>query len=386
MRVAYVLPWPTIGGGEISTLRLAQAMARDRNISPLAFCHDHSDVARAFRDSAFQTHSIEGREYSYRSPWPYVRSTVRLARALRRERVDLVHCSDLMAAYYAAPAARLASVPVLCHIRSNFPDQIPRRHTVPIMAVNYFAFVSRAAWRNFDRIFRVPDDRGTVVHNFAPLPSKPALDPLSRQRLRRKLGLSEDAPVVAMFARIAPQKDFEVLIEAFSRVVARRPDARLLLVGEYGQPADCHAYWRALCDRIQDFGLAEHVVWAGFRRDVSDLMYAVDVVALATHNEGFGLVLVEAMAHGRPVVATNVGGVPEIVDDGETGLLHEHGDADGLARSMLRLIEDPQLARTMGERGLRVVNSRFTEERTVTAIHQVYKRLVKTRLASVAAS
>ena len=134
--------------------------------------------------------------------------------------------------------------------------------------------------------------------------------------------------------------------------------------------------------RANQLKLTKNITWTGFRRDVPDILRALDAMVLATHTEGMPLILFEAMTVAVPVVATRVGGVPEIVEDEETGLLHEHGDADGLARAMLRLIDDPALAANLGESGLHFVRRRFSRERTIEAVHGLYMNLVGARRAA----
>ena len=374
--LAYVLPWPTVGGGEIATLRLARAIQEDRRFHCLAFCPGaDTAVAHACERASLDTVAYTPAEFSYRRAWPYLRHTARLAREFKKRHVDLVHCSDLMAAYHGAPAARLAGVPVVCHIRSNFPDDPPRRHKVPIAAVERFIFVSRATWRNFDRIYRVPPERGTVIYDWAPGDGTRG-DPAARRRIRAELGISDTAPVFGMIARVAPEKDFETLLSATARVAASYPDVRLVLVGEYERPDDCHAYWKRLRAMADELQLGDRVVWTGFRRDVAALTCAMDSVVLCTHSEGFPLVVLEALAHGLPVIATRVGGIPEMIADGDSGLLHEHGDAAGLADRMLRLLGDRPLAARLGARGLERARAEFAQTRAVTEIRAVYDRML----------
>jgi len=374
--IAYVLPWSIVGGGEIATLRLAQAIQEDGRFHCLAFCPGpETDVAHACERASLDTVAYTPAEFSYRRAWPYLRHTARLARELKKRHVDLVHCSDLMGAYHAAPAARLAGVPVVCHIRSNFPDDLPRHHKVPIAAVERFIFVSRATWRNFDRIYRVPAERGAVIYDWAPDGAVPA-DADARRRIRAELGIPEQAPVFGMIARVAPPKDFETLLRATAQVAASHPDVRLVLVGEYRYPEECRAYWMRLSAMVDELQLRDRVVWTGFRRDVAALICATDSMVLCTHNEGFGLVVLEAMANGRPVIATRVGGIPEIIADGGSGLLHEPGDVAGLADHMRRLLDDRQLAHDLAERGREHARTAFTRTRTVNEVRTVYDRML----------
>ena len=371
-RVAHMLLWPQIGGGEIATLRVAKAIEEAGEFQSVAFCHgDDTEVARLFAEHGIETTGYRTADYSYRRAVPFIASAVRLAGRLRRRRIDLVHCSDMAGAYHAGLAARLARIPIICHIRSNFED-IPARYKPPLLTINHFAFVSEATWKNFNTIFHVSPDRGSVIYDWAPSTVAPVEHEAARARIRRELGIAGGTPVFGMVARVAPQKDFETLIAATAEVLATRPDARLLLVGENNEPEDCRLYYRQLCELIEAEGLTERVTWTGFRRDVPELMLAMDVVVLSTRSEGFPLTVLEAMSLGRPVVTTRVGGIPEVIADGENGLRHEARDARGLARQILRVLEDKNLASALSNRGRESVLNRFTKQRTLEAIKQMY--------------
>jgi glycosyltransferase involved in cell wall biosynthesis len=376
-RIAHILLWPQIGGGEIATLRVAKALNEGGEFQSVAFCHgEETEVARLFAEHRIETTDYRASDYSYRRPLPFIASAIRLASMLRSRRIDLIHCADMMGAYHAGLAARLARIPIICHIRSNF-EQIPARYKPPLLAINRFAFVSQAAWQNFNTIFHVPPDRGSVIYDWAPAPALTGDHPATRARIRSELGIGPETPVFGMVARVAQQKDFETLISATGQVLAVRPEARLLLVGENQEPEDSLFYYRKLCRMIEAEGLTGKVTWTGFRRDVPALMQAMDVVVLSTRSEGFGLTILEAMSLGRPVVATRVGGIPEIIADGENGLLHEVRDARGLAQQILRVLDDQNLAAALSRRGRESALSRFSKEQTLQAIRQMYSSLLQ---------
>ncbi|MBA2733271.1 MAG: glycosyltransferase family 4 protein [Acidobacteria bacterium] len=385
-RIAYVLHGPVIGGVEIATLRLACAIKESGGFRPIAFCHgEQTSVSRMFDESGIETVSYTAGHFSYFHPGPFWRGVHRFARELHRHRIDLIHCADMTGAYHAGAAAKWRRTPLLCHIRSNFPN-FELRYKPPLLAVDRFAFVSHATWRNFNKIFRVHKSHGTVVYDWAPPPPLRSLDgAAARQRVRRELGMESDAPVFGMIARIAPQKDFETLLNATARVVALLPSARLLLVGEYQATKndaaypEYYEYYQRLRRLIEEKQLSEHVIFMGFRDDIPDLLRAMDVMVLCTHSEGLPLVLLEAMGLGCPVIATSVGGVPELVLHNETGLLHEHADDEELARQILLLINDKQKAVALAEGGRRFVSTRFSRERTVKDVKDLYLRLLGAR-------
>jgi len=240
LRVGFVLPWDVVGGGELATLRLAAAVAAHSAaggchgtvIEPIAYCAGGRDVvSQLFDRASIRTRTYQPGEFSYRSPLPFLRATVRLAQRFRADRLAVVHGSDLMSAYHAGAAARLAHVPLVCHIRSQFPDPPTRRRKVPIRAIDHFAFVSRATWQHFNTIWPVSDSRGTVIYDWAPpVEATPGL--AARARIRASLGVPLGAAVITMVARLAPPKDFDTLLAAMTRLVASHADTHLLLVGD----------------------------------------------------------------------------------------------------------------------------------------------------------
>jgi glycosyltransferase involved in cell wall biosynthesis len=165
-----------------------------------------------------------------------------------------------------------------------------------------------------------------------------------------------------------PIKGHTVLIDAFRLVVARHPNARLVLVGDGTQQT-------AIRQQISDYGIHEHVVIMGHRTDVHRIMHAMDVFVLASLNEGMGRVLLEAMACGQPVIATAVGGVPEIVDHGTTGWLVEPRNPRALAEAMMALASDDARRREMADHARRSVTDHLSLNTMVRHIDDLYQSL-----------
>jgi glycosyltransferase involved in cell wall biosynthesis len=211
---------------------------------------------------------------------------------------------------------------------------------------------------------RLPAERIRVVYEG--VPARPPL-PGGVEALRA-LGLPQTAEVVGNVAALTGHKDHATLLEAAALVVPRRPEARFVIVGEGERRAELEARTRAL-------GLAERVVFAGFRDDVDRLLPAFDVFCLTSHLEGLGTSLLDAMAFGRPVVATAAGGIPEAVEDGVTGVLVEPEDADGLAGALDGVLEDIDLRRRMGKAARRVFERRFTIDRVAQAHLALYAKV-----------
>jgi glycosyltransferase involved in cell wall biosynthesis len=188
--------------------------------------------------------------------------------------------------------------------------------------------------------------------------------------LREAWGIPPQAWLIGTVARLAPQKALHVMLQAYAqyRVIATR-SSRLVVVG----CGPLEAELKVLAVRL---GIADEIVWAGFREDIPVVMNAFDAFALTSLYEGFGLVLLEAMAAARPVVATAVSAIPEVVKDGETGILCHAGDFEKLARAFNQLEKDRQRTR-MGAAGRRRVEKKFTLVRMAETTLGVYKNACK---------
>lgn len=368
-RIAHVLRWPGVAGTEIATLRLMRALP---GFAHRALCAHHpSSTSRLFADEGFEVRPYHVAELSFRGPIPFLLSSIRLARSLRTSRVALLHCSDLMAACHTGLAGRLAGIPVVCHIRNPHAELL-NRHRLLLRLATHFIFVSRHARGHLD--FAVPSGRASVIYDGLDVADE--ADGEDVAGVKRDLGIPRGAKVVGMVARLAPQKDYPTLIRAARRIVASHPGTQFLVVGDNSIEAGAVQHYEALRRLIGELGLGRHVAFTGFRSDVPRLLRAMDVVVLATHFEGFGLALLEAMAHGRPVVATAVDAIPEFVVDDETGLLHRHGDDVHLADQVASLLADPTRAMRLGEAGRQLVKTRFTTERFATSVRDLYRALL----------
>ena len=325
-------------------------------------------VESIFRTAGFQTATFRSVDLSYRKPGPFLRASIGLARELRRQRIALVHCSDLMAGLRAAPAAKLARLPVLCHIRNPHPEA--SRHDRPLLrAVDRFIFVSRHAWDRFG--YSLPARRGTVIYDGIEV--CPHDRHVGRQRLLVQFSLPSDARLVGMVGRLAPQKDHATLIRAAARVLELDPTVRFLVVGDHTGTDAARQHHQMLARLVEDRRLTGRVIFAGFRDDVPQLLSGLDMSVLVTNFEGFGLVIVEAMAQGTPVIATDVGGVTEIITDQVTGLLHRPADDADLAEKILALLSNRALGERLGEAGRRLVEDRFTIRQFAASVGRLYR-------------
>lgn len=294
-----------------------------------------------------------------------------LARIVETHGIDLVHAHVArdypVAAMAVAPGRRAALV-------------ITRHHYLPIKGnVLYRRLLGRAA------IIAVSESvRATVIESLRVAPERVVkianwidLDRHSAARdraaERHAYGITRRV-AIAIVGQLIPLKGHEELLKAAAQVVAERQDVEFLIVGEDAEPGA--PFERRLRQRAAELGLGEHVRFLGYQPDLHGLLTAVDAVAVPSWNEAFSLVAAEAMAAGRPVVASRAGGLVEIVEDEVTGILTPVRDPDALARAVLRLAADPALVERMGH-AARDRARRFARGPAIDAVVGVYERALR---------
>jgi glycosyltransferase involved in cell wall biosynthesis len=384
LQVAHVLPWQLVGGVEQGTLRVCEALRR-AGASCTAFCvGNDSPVHALFRDAGFEVAGYTGVEPSIRRPRPFLASSRQLREALRRRDIGVVHCGDLLAGYYAAAAGRAAGARVLCHVRGEFPD-ISRRDSLVLATVQHFVFVSHHTSQVFGKRVRPAD--ATVLYDGIEVPPKGATLEQNRIAVRAELGIPDGVPIVGMIARVAPGKDYETLSRAAKRVETAGGRAVYVIVGDNSFSEVHRTRYRELDSHLRATGMRDRFAFTGFRTDVQRLIRAMDVVVLITVSEGLPLVLLEAMAEGKPVVATRVGGVPELLSAGSGGELHEPGDDAGLAGRLLPLLLDTE-ARLRAGNACRIhVEASFSQARFEENVIRLYQaQCLRRRLRPVGGS
>jgi glycosyltransferase involved in cell wall biosynthesis len=356
VKVVHLVIGADVAGGQAIALRLAQAM-RERGGEAAFVAPERGPFTERAEREGYAVHVVDLRR-SFR-----LDGAAKLARVLRRERPDVLHTHTLAAGNALSRlAGRLAGVPVVSHlhIENHFRPSTRRllasldNRTAPWAAA--LVAVSEDTKRAYERQ-GYPAGRVEVIHNGVDLPPNGA-------------PRENDPLVIGEIARLCDVKGQRELIRALADV----PGARLVLAGRDLEQAG--AFERELVTEAERAGVAERVE-LGFRDDVGALLDELDVLALPSWTEGLPMTVLEAMAHGRPVVATPVGGTPEVVADGETGLLVPPRDPEALAAALRRLLADPDLRRRMGEAGRRRVAEQFTADRMAERVLELYERVAR---------
>jgi glycosyltransferase involved in cell wall biosynthesis len=208
----------------------------------------------------------------------------------------------------------------------------------------------------------VPRERVTIVPNGVDIG---AFD-CDRESARRDLGLDSRELVLGTVGRLEPEKDQTTLLDVFGQVRARHPRARLLVVGDGSLAESLRAYARQI-------GVADHTLFLGYRRDIAKLLAAMDVFVLTSIREGLPISLIEAMAARRPVIASDIGSVNDLVRNGENGLVVQAGNAAGFAGAVERLIGSPELCERLGQAGRRTVEASYSLAAVIRTYEELYR-------------
>ena len=348
-----------VGGGELSLMDLLRGLDRDR-WAPILVVPEEGDVAALARELALPVHVIPLPTLR-RPSLAGARSLTALAGLARAADAVLIHANGSRAMAYAGAAGRLASCPTLWHVRIADSDGLLDR-ALCAMATLVVA-TSRGVARRFAwapaKIRVVPN--GIDLERFAPRTASATL--------RAALQLPPSAPIAVSVGRHVPEKGYRHLIDAAALLEETKPGVHWVLVGD----GELRSELEAQAGRLD---LASRVHFTGSRNDVADLMALADVFVLPSESEGFGRVLVEAMAMARAIVATKVGGIPDVIVDGETGLLVEPANPVALAHAVRRLLDDPGCAARLGAAGRQRAESTFSLGAHVDGVERVYDEVL----------
>ena len=298
----------------------------------------------------------------------------KLARNIVRRDVQIVHAYSFYGNVFAVPPARFAAPVVIASIRDCAPYLSAMQKRVQRYACQFADRVLVNATAVKDWLLREGYDESKIVT----IPNGVDLSRFNTKphpaALRRELGLAEDTPLVGVVSRLTRLKGLEQFLEAAALLKEPFPEARFLIVGETN-PADRN-YLDVLKAKADGAGVGDRVIFTGLRSDVPEVLASLDVSVMPSLNEALSNVLLESMAAGAPTVATRVGGTPEALIDGRTGLLVEPGDPRAIADAVSRLLRDEVMAARLGHGARALIEDRYSMSRMVNATEDLYSDLL----------
>ena len=353
------------GGAETVLVNIARHLDRSR-FNPYVVLHKSRWVHQQLEEIGVPTRIIPCNR-----SWD-IAFLYRFMKTCQELKIDVIHAHLFGAGLYASLAAAMLRIPVIVtfHNELFLPGRRERflrlknfliRHLASrlILVADFMKddYVSKGKYRA---------DRLQTIYNGIEFASSET--PSDLAVLRKELGLSESDLVVGHVANFRPPKGHRYLVEAAAKVCAEIPNAKFLLIGEFGDGSiKSEVEMLAGQFRIQD-----KLLMLGFRSDVGRLLNLIDVFVLSSISEGHPLSVVEAMAAGKPVVATSVGGLPEIVNQDDTGYLVEPGDSSALAEKLCLLLKDGDLRERMGQEGRELARRRFSLATMMTSYEELY--------------
>jgi glycosyltransferase involved in cell wall biosynthesis len=364
MRIAHIEAGKHLYGGAAQVRYLVEGLAA-RGAENFLLCPKGSEVGAAAPAAGVVELPMRGELDVTLLP--------RLARELKRLRADVVHVHSRRGAdLYGGFAAALAGVPAVLtrRVDAREPAALARLKYRPYRAV---VALSRAIERQLLEA-GLPAERTALIPSAVDL-ERYRPDPAARERLRTAFALPADAPVVGVVAQLIERKRHSWFLASLPALVREQPALKGLCFGR--GPLE-----RTLAKRIAELGLENRVVLAGFRADLPQLLPGLDVLVHPAEREGLGLALLEAASAGVPAVACAVGGVPDAVIDGETGLLVPRDDATALRRAVAALLADSAERRRLAEAARRHAERRFDLGRLVTAHLSLYARVLNAPAAA----
>lgn len=302
-----------------------------------------------------------------------IRQTVDI---IKRHSIDILHTHGYRSDFVGLIAARVAGIPIVSTVHG---------WTSISLKLRGYQMLDRFCLKRFDRVVCVSKrlheefaklgisaDRLVYLPNAVCLPEQ---SPGQRDTVRQQLGGAPEDKIIVTIGRLSPEKGLDILLAAFARQFGTDHDVRLILVGDGPKMMEL----MLLADRL---GITDQVVFVGFTADVARYYAAADLFVMSSHTEGFPLALLEAMAWGLPVLATAVGGIPDIVQDGKDGCLVPPGDEEQLASAMGNLLKYRESAERMGQIARQTITKQFAVEQWACALKRVYDGLYEKRMRS----
>ena len=372
LRVCHVAVADLWAGAEVQLKVLLSTLVQKSEINLTVFLLNGGRLEKEVRDLGIPVRVFP------ESRWGSGKIFLELVREFKKSNIQIVHTHKYKDTILAAPAAKLCGIPYVIRTVHGLREPFKGLQS---FKMNCYEAIEQTVHRSYvDSIIGVSSQieskyksegqvsRVACIRNGIDLEGKSVQT--DRWRTRKDLGVDPETCLIGTIGRLTPVKGIPYLLEAARMLLCQGVNVKVLVVGEGSIRSDLMAQTR-------DLGISKDVVFLGHREDTDALLQALDIFALPSLSEGIPMALLEAMAASRSVVASRVGGVPEIVEDGTEGFLVEPMDVHGLTERCLRLIQSPELAQKMGQAARARVERDFSAENMADRVAMLYQELIE---------
>lgn len=360
-------PGEIFGGGQISLLGLMKGLNR-KKFHPLVICPIAGRLVDELKRIGVETQIIKMETLRRLNIFSWVRTINRLIQLIKRRKIDLIHSNSSRPTIYGGIAARLTRTPLIWHVRIADRDRLLDKFLSKL--ATKIIVISKAVSKRFDWL-KNKKEKIVVIYNGIDLERfNPAIN---GKKIREEFNLGSKIPLVGIVGRLNWYKGHQYFLQAAKKVTETISDARFLIVGD-GE------YRKRLENLRKELDLDKKVIFTGNRRDIPQILASLDLFVLSSVSEGFGRSVAEAMACEKAVVATKVGGLPEVVEDRITGRLVPPKNPSALAEAIVNLLKDKKKAKEMGQAGWKRIEKLFSIKRNVEETEEVYQNLLAGRL------
>ncbi len=366
--ILYLINTPDIkGGGEISLLNLLKKI--DKKIyNPIAACPSEGSMSLAIRDMNIDVEIVSMRRLRYFNLYSLVTGVLKLIRIINAYKIDVIHANGSRCMIYGGIAGKIKRIPVIWHVRIVEKDNLLDR--ILSMLADRIIVISNSVRDRFNWLKK--KEKISVIYNGIDIDD--FTRNINTDKIRKELSITETEIVIGTVGQLIPMKGHKYLIEAAKIVLEKIKNVKFIITGS---SQGNNSYEMELKNMVKNYGLEDKIIFTGYRKDIKNIIALMDIFIFSAVGEGFGRVLIEAMALQKPVVAANSGGIPEIVVDGKTGLLVPENDPQSIASAVIRLINEKDIRVKMGMAGRKRVEEMFTIERRTRDVENLYSEVLK---------
>jgi glycosyltransferase involved in cell wall biosynthesis len=375
--ILYLHNESVMGGAEISLLNLVKRLNNELFIPHFA-CSKEGPFTDELRKIEIPPDFVQFPSIRWPNPVQIFNTIRNLIDIIKKKQINLIHSNQPRSNLFGAIAAKIKSIPIVWHERCLERGRFD--------SDNIFSFLpdriicnSSAVRNRFTKGAKTDAKIRTILNGVDLREFNPELN---GSVIRKEFNIGEDEPVIGTIGRIDPEKGYEYFLESARIILQDVWNVRFLVVGGAFNKSSL-ALEKSLYEMSVEKGIDKKTIFTGFRSDIPQLLAGMDVVVLPSEIDACSRVLFESMAMRKPLVATNAGGTPEIVQDGITGLLVKPNDASDMAKCIKKLLDDKYLAEQYGKAGRKRVEEMYTIERNIKETENVYLELLDTNFTNL---